>query len=218
MTENPTVDRLLAKIEQADCTEDAIPLVDRAAELSLRQVVSVAANDEEKPVSETFIVPAPNAKAKSMIVAAVASSYNVRVLGEARLVHGSYKLNLVGFPSDTATVKRLSTAIMRFAESEAERNRKEHPEIHGKSYKQRWFNEFGVRLTERLTETRQNTLAKMRPKRAMTWASREAAVQEKMDELFGRRKPKNGTNGDGPLLSKATLAEIMAEIDKRINQ
>lgn len=221
----PETLKLIDKISMAETKVQMKPLVCKAAEIALRAAVNRAViGDETHPVSAAYVIPGPNAKAKSMVVTAVANIFNVRVLGDARLVATNYSLSLIGYDSAIRTVKAFSDALLAFAEAEAERQRAANPDVHGKSFKQGFYTEFGVELAEMLTTIRQDCLGAMRPSRAMAFARREAAVQEKLAADFGRRRripyhppmPANGKPTEGVLLTEASLQELVAELQRRV--
>jgi hypothetical protein len=185
---------LLAKAESTEFAEEAEALTAKAQELMTRHAVDIALLDAGPSPSGGPAVDArrvhvrdPYVRAKIQLLSAVAEANGVRVVWYASLGIA----NLVGVPADVAAVELLFTSLLlQVARALAAAERQAGRRSAVRSFRRAFLLGYAQRVGERLQAARRRATAQAADERGVdllpVLRSREAAVEERVTELFPR--------------------------------
>jgi hypothetical protein len=185
---------LLAKAESTEFPDEAEALTGKAQELMTRHSVDAALLDAGPvPVGGLGVdtrrvhVREPYVSAKMQLLGAVATANDVKVVWYARLGIA----NLVGVPIDVAAVELLFTSLLlQVAQALTAAERAEGRRTASRSFRRSFLLGYAQRIGERLTTARHRATEQAAAEQEVdllpVLRSRQAAVEERMAELFPR--------------------------------
>lgn len=181
------IEALLAKAESTEFPEEAEAFLAKAQALMSRHAVDQAVLDGRRRVStsrvttETIVIVAPYASAKSMLLATVASANDCRVVTR-RAGNGDQQCIVLGFDTDLANVRLLYSSLSVHA-VRAMLGAPVPPFDTPRRFRHAFLLAFGVRIGERLQAARRAARAEAASESAdggralgLVLADRESAV------------------------------------------
>jgi hypothetical protein len=207
---------LLAKAESTDFEHEADALTAKAQELMARHTIDEAvargsrSGPREKPVARRVAVDDPYARAKSTLLAGIASANSVRVVWDDEQA----LMTLVGFQSDVDGVDVLFTSLlMQASRAMLARGRVRDTRGHSRtrSFRQSFLVAFAQRIHERLVmaagQARQDAEHDLGRSLLPVLAGRSDEVDGYTAELFpylSRSRGATATNPDGWVAGRAS--------------
>jgi hypothetical protein len=220
---------LLAKAESTSFEHEADALTAKAQELMARHAIDeavaggLADASREKPVARRLAVDDPYARAKSSLLAAIASANGVRAVWDEEQA----LMTLVGFESDIDGVDVLFTSLlMQASRAMLARGRVRDTRGHSRtrSFRQSFLVAFAQRIHERLVtaarQARQDAEQDLGRSLLPVLAGRSDEVDGYTAELFpqlGRSRGATVTNPDGWVAGR-TSAEmaVLGPVQQRL--
>jgi len=185
---------LLVKAESTEFPDEAEALTAKAQELMTRYAVDAALLDAGPSSSARAAVGTrrvhvqdPYVRAKMQLLAAVAGANDVRLVWYQSLGIA----NLVGTTSDVDAVELLFTSLLlQVAQALAAAERSSGPRSGSRSFRRSFLLGYAHRIGERLTTARERATAEAAAAHGVdllpVLRSRQAAVEERVAELFPR--------------------------------
>jgi hypothetical protein len=215
---------LLAKAESTEFPEEAEALTAKAQELMTRHAVDDALLEADPSTAGGPVVGArrvhvqdPYVRAKMQLLAAVAEANGVRVVWYSTLGIA----NVVGVPSDVASVELLFTSLLlQAAQALSAAERPLGRRSASRSFRRSFLLGYAHRIGERLQTARQRATAEAAAERGIdllpVLRDRQAAVEERVAELFPRlRRSTNRTTVDPGGWHAGRAAAEQAEVGRR---
>jgi hypothetical protein len=208
MTDARVLDRvrgLLAKAESTEYPAEAEALTAKAQELMARHAIDAILVESGRPAGGPtdlrIDLPAPYAKGKFHLLAAVGAANRCRVVGSARFDWA----RVVGYPADVEAVEVLFTSLLVQATTAmlaegAQRDARGRSRT--RSFRSAFLLAYAFRIGERLQEVDREataTAAAEHPTLLPVLASREEAIDRFVEETFGRLRSTrvSVSNGEG---------------------
>jgi hypothetical protein len=224
MTDARVLDRvrgLLAKAESTEFPAEAEALTAKAQELMARHAIDALLVEPARPAGGPadlrIDLPAPYAKAKFHLLAAVGGANRCRVVGAADFSWA----RVVGYPADVEAVEILFTSLLVQATT-AMLAEGTHRDAWGRSrtrsFRSAFLVAYAFRIGERLREVDREataTAAAEHPTLLPVLASREEAIDRFIDETFGRLRSTRVSVSNGEGFAAGVSAADAADLQSR---
>jgi hypothetical protein len=205
-TNDPILNRVRALLAQAESTsfdEEAEAFTAKAQELMTRHaidlaMVSAGATRTARPITVRIPIDDPYIDAKSLLLQCVAESTRCR-----SVFHPDYALaSVIGFATDVAATEMLFTSLLVQAQSALQGAATAAPpgaHARSRSFRSAFLVAYAHRIGERLAEINAEVIsaAEVETSRSIlpVLASRSAAVDSSVDEMFGSLRESAVTGG-----------------------
>ena len=183
---------LLAKAESSSFEAEADAFTAKAQELIARHAIDaavlVASSGDDAPSAIRVFVDDPYVDAKSLLLQVVAEAVGCRAVMHTSLAMST----VVGFASDLAAVELLFTSLLVQAQTALAATARHAPpgsRPRSRGFRSAFLHSYASRIGQRLAAVNETVVAEAEAERGVSLlpvlASRDAAVSDTVDDLFG---------------------------------